>query len=87
MPFRVRWITYREACRDAAAVLRTICSLLQESYPAMSAYAGRQVIREVTIRLEAGNDHAWRAEVSDATRTRLWDACTPEIKSLLGLQW
>jgi hypothetical protein len=87
VPFRVRWITYQEVCRDLAAVLRTICSVLQSSSPAMSAYATCQTIPEVAIHLESGDDHAWKAEVGEATRDRLWDACTPEIKSLLGLQW
>jgi hypothetical protein len=87
MPLRVRWITYREVSQDAAGVLRRICSVLQESYPAMSDYAGCQKIPEVTIHFESGNDHAWQTEVGAATRDRLWEACTPEIRSLLGLQW
>jgi hypothetical protein len=86
VPFRIHWITYKEVCRDRAAVLRRISTVLHRDYPAMAAYAECQAIPEVNIHFETGDDDAWRAEIGQAARIRLWRACSPQIRALLGLE-
>jgi hypothetical protein len=84
--FRIRWLTYREVCADAAAVLRKVVGVLQKEYPALAAYADYEKAPDIRIHFVTGDDEAWRAEVGDETRERLWAACTPDIRSLLALQ-
>jgi len=85
--FRIHFVTFQQICRDLAGVICKISTILQENYPAMSAYAALQTVEEVRVHLVTGNDHAWQAEISDATRDRLWAACTSDMKSLLNLEW
>jgi Sulfotransferase domain len=84
-PFRVHFLTFREVREDTAAVVRKICRVLENEYPAMSAYADRRTIEEVIIHFVTGTDDGWLSDVGEATRARLWEACTPEIKALLDL--
>jgi hypothetical protein len=85
LPYRIHWLTYSEACASPAGVLRKISRILSDDHPAMRPYRDCQSLQEVRVHFETGSDFAWRAEVDDKTRRRLWAACTPEIKSLLGL--
>ena len=87
LPFRIHWLTYREVCDDPAAVLRKISRALAGTYPAMTPFADCRTVAEVRVHFVTGNDHAWQAEVDYETRERLWAACTPDIKSLLELNW
>jgi hypothetical protein len=84
---RVHWITYREVCQEPAAVLRKISAILGAGYPAMAAYAECRAVAEVRVHFVTGNDHAWQDEVDHEARERLWSALTPEMKSLLDLEW
>jgi hypothetical protein len=86
VPFRIHWLTFREVCRDPAAVLRKVVRVLQEDYPALSIYADCQKVPDLRLHYVTGNDDAWRAEVGDRTRERLWAACTQDIRSLLALE-
>ena len=85
-PFRIHWLTYRDVCRDMAAILRPISKILGTAHPALAAYAECRAIEEVRMHFVTGDDRAWRAEVGEQTRERLWAACTPDIKSLLNLE-
>jgi len=87
LPFRVHFITYRESCENLAGVIGKISAILQDGYPAMSGYSAIRKVEEVRMHFATGNDHAWRAEIDGATRDRLWAACSPDMKSLLDLQW
>ncbi len=86
-PFRVHWVTYREVCREPAAVLRKISAILGAAYPAMAAYAECRAVAEVRVHFVTGDDHAWQDEVDHETRERLWSALTPDMKFLLDLKW
>jgi hypothetical protein len=85
IPFRIHWLTYREVCDDPAAVLRKVVLVLQKDYPALSVYADCRKVPDLRLHYVTGDDDAWRAEVGDRTRARLWAACTPDIRSLLAL--
>lgn len=87
LPFRIHWLTFREVCDDPAAVLRRISAALAEDHPAMAPFADCRSLDEVRVHFVEGNDDAWQREVDYEARERLWAACTPEIKSLLGLRW
>jgi hypothetical protein len=86
-PLRVHFITYREAAGDMAAVLRRIACTLASEHPALAAYADRQSLPEVRIHYQDGNDEMWRRDVGGIARSRMWDACSAEIKELLDLKW
>ncbi len=86
LPFRIHWLMYRDVRGDLAGVLQSIGCALAPQYPAMAAYAQRRTIPETRMHFVTGSDDAWRAEVDDATRERLWEACGVEIRSLLDLQ-
>ena len=51
----------------------------------MAPYAERFEVDEFRIHFKQGDDEAWRPEVGEATRQKLWDACTPDIRELLDL--
>jgi hypothetical protein len=85
VPLRIHWITFREIREDPAAALRKLVGVLQERYASLSAYADCLDVPDLRIHYVSGNDEEWRTEVGEATRRRLWDACTPEIRSLLTL--
>jgi hypothetical protein len=85
-PVRIHWLTYDDARRDPAAMLRKISRVLRADLDAMSAYVDCEHVPEVRIHYGAGDDDAWRGEVSDRVRERLWRACTPDIISLLDLR-
>jgi hypothetical protein len=87
LPFRVHFITYRETCEDLAAVIGKISTILQDGHAAMSGYSAIRKVEEARMHFVTGDDHAWRAEIDNATRDRLWATCSPDMKSLLDLQW
>jgi hypothetical protein len=86
-PFRVHWLSYREVREGPAAVLGGISAILAPAYPALASLADRPSPAEVRMHFVSGDDDAWKEEVSRATRDLLWEACTPDIKSLLKLAW
>jgi hypothetical protein len=86
-PFRVHWLTYREVRESPGAVLRKIAAVLGSGHPALAAHTDRQSFEEVRMHFVSGDDHAWKKEVSRATRDLFWEACTPDIKSMLKLEW
>jgi hypothetical protein len=85
-PFRVHWLTYDEVRASPAAVLRRIGGVFGPGYPVLAAGADQQALDEVRMHFVSGDDHAWKAEVSRETRDLFWEACTPEMKSLLNLE-
>jgi hypothetical protein len=87
LPYRIHWLTYREVTTDIAAAVRKICGVLRFNYPAVSAHAQATAIAEVRVHFVTGNDQAWRAEVGSAARERLWEACTPDMRQLLDLEF
>jgi hypothetical protein len=84
-PLRIHMIKFQDIVRNLSAIVRQIALTLQSEFPAMAAYAECADVKEVRIHFKQGDDEAWRWEVGDATRQRLWDACTTEIKELLHL--
>jgi hypothetical protein len=84
-PLRIHMIKFGDVVRDLSGTVRQIARTLAPEFPDMAAYADRGDIDEVRIHFKQGDDEAWRSEVSDATRQRLWDACTPNIRELLHL--
>src|SRR5262249_39901926 len=86
LPFQVHWLSYREVCNDPAAVVRKIVGILQRAYPALGPYLEIVKVPDLKLHFVTGDDDAWRAEVGDKTKQRLWSACSPDIRSLLELQ-
>jgi hypothetical protein len=84
-PLRIHMIKYRDIVRDLAGTVRQIAGVMRNRYPALAVYAERANVEEVRIHFNQGDDEAWRSEVGEATRHRLWAACTPEIRELLQL--
>jgi hypothetical protein len=84
-PLRVHMIKYQDTVRDLAGTIRQIARTLQVEFPAMTAYAEGGDVEEVRIHYNQADDEAWRSEVSERTRRKLWDACTPDIRELLNL--
>jgi hypothetical protein len=87
LPYRIHWLTYREVTTDIAAAVRRICGVLLSDYPAVSAHAQATAIAEVRVHFVTGDDEAWRAEVGSAARGRLWEACTPDMRRMLDLEF
>jgi len=85
VPFRIHWLTYREVCTDPAAAVRKVVGVLRAQYPALSAYADCEKVPIIKLHYVTGDDNAWRAEVGEQARERLWIACTPDMRSLLAL--
>ena len=84
-PFKVHWLFFRDARRDPARVMRQIARITQADAPAMQAYADCLSVPDVRVHFGAGDDEAWRQEVGEEARERLWAACGPEIRTLLDL--
>ena len=84
-PLRIHIVKFQDIIRDLSGAVRQIAQSLQHEFPAMAAYAGPTVVEEIRIHFKEGDDEAWRAEVGEATRRKLWDACTPDIRELLHL--
>jgi hypothetical protein len=84
-PLRIHLIKFQDVVADLSETIGRIARTLQNEFPAMAAFVERTDVEEVRIHYKQGDDEAWRSEVGDATRRRLWDACTPEIKELLRL--
>jgi hypothetical protein len=84
-PLRVHMIKFQDIVHDLGGTVRRIARILQDEYPAMAAYAKSADVEEVRIHFAQGDDDAWRSEVGDATRQKLWNACTADIRELLQL--
>jgi hypothetical protein len=84
-PLRIHMIKFQDVVSDLSETVRRIARTLQTEFPAMASYAERTEVEEVRIHFKQGDDNAWRSEVGEATRQRLWDACTPDIRELLHL--
>ena len=84
-PLRIHMIKFQDIVHDLAGILLQIARVLQDEFPAMAHYADRVDVEEIRVHFEQGDDEAWRSEVSEPTRRKLWDACTPEIRELLKL--
>jgi hypothetical protein len=84
-PLRVHMIEFDDIVRNLPGTVRQIAQALQDEHPAMAAYAQRAEVEEVRIHFNQGDDEAWRAEIGEATRQNLWDACTADIRELLRL--
>ena len=85
-PFRVHMIRFGDVVRDLPESLRSILRILQDGCPAIGPYAEAGHVDEVRIHFKRGDDEAWRSEVGEGTRARLWEGCTPEIRDLLRLR-
>jgi hypothetical protein len=84
-PLRIHMIKFQDIVGDLPGTVRRIAQNLRDEFPAMAPYAERSEVEEVRIHFKQGDDDAWRSEVGDATRQKLWDACTPDIRELLDL--
>jgi hypothetical protein len=84
-PLHIHMIKFADIVHDLAGTVRNIAHVLKDEYPAMAALAARADVEEVRVHFNQGDDDAWRSEVRAATRQKLWDACTPDIKELLAL--
>lgn len=82
---RVHMIKFQDVVGDLPATVRLIARTLQDEFAAMAAYAKCANVEEVRIHYKQGDDDAWRSEVGEATRRKLWDACTTEIREVLNL--
>ena len=78
-------IKFQDIVRDLAGTVRQIARELRDEFPAMAPYAECFEVEEFRIHFKQGDDETWRSEVSEATRQKLWDACTPDIRELLDL--
>src|SRR5580700_878639 len=87
LPFRVHWLTYRDACRDPGAILCKIAGVLGADNKAIAAFAYAHSLQEERMHFVDGHDDAWRREVGSSTRDLLWQACTAEMKAMLDLRW
>lgn len=86
LPFRIHWLRYQDICADWVGTIRRIGQILANDYPAMENLATSKHVEERRGNFVTGDPDAWRSEVSDVTRGRLWAACSPEMKSLLDLK-
>jgi hypothetical protein len=84
-PLRIHMIKFQDIVRDLSSTIRQIAYILQDEYSTMATYAEWYSVAKVNVHFNQGNDVAWRSEVGDATRQRLWDALTPDIRKLLHL--
>ena len=84
-PLRIHMIKFEDVVRDLSTTIRQIGRTLQDEFPAMAPFVERTDVEEVRIHYKQGDDEAWRSEVGEATRQKLWDACTPAIRELLNL--
>jgi hypothetical protein len=84
-PLRIHMIKFQDIVSDLPGTVRRIALKLRGEFPAMAAYADRADVEEVRIHYKQGDDEAWRSEVGEATRQKLWQACTPDIRELLHL--
>jgi hypothetical protein len=84
-PLRIHMVKFQDIVGDLPGTVRRIARDLRDEFPAMAPYAERSEVEEVRIHFKQGDDEAWRSEVGDATRRKLWAACTPAIRELLNL--
>jgi hypothetical protein len=84
--FRIHWITYAEVCRDPGAILRRIRNVVGADGASSRAFAANYPLEEQRLHFVEGDDRAWHREVDAATRDTLWQACSPQIRSLLDLE-
>jgi hypothetical protein len=84
-PLRVHMIKYQDTVRDLTGTIRQVAQHLRDEFPAMASIAERADVEEIRMHFNQGDDAAWRSEVGAATRQKLWDACTPDIRDLLDL--
>jgi hypothetical protein len=87
LPFRIHWLTYRDACRDPGAILRKIAGVLGADNKTIAAFAYAHSLPEERMHFVNGHDDAWRREVGSSSRDLLWQACTSEMKAMLELKW
>jgi hypothetical protein len=84
-PLRIHMIKFQDIVHDLGGAVRRIARIMQNEFPAMAAYAECVDVEEVKIHFAQGDDDAWRSEVGEATRQKLWEACTADIRELLQL--
>jgi hypothetical protein len=87
LPFRIHWLTYRDACRDPGAILCKIAGVLGADNKAIAAFAYAHSLPEERMHFVDGHDDAWRREIGSSSRDLLWQACTSEMKTMLDLRW
>jgi hypothetical protein len=87
LPFRIHWLTYRDACRDPGAILRKVAGVLGADNKTIAAFAYAHSLPEERMHFVDGHDDAWRREVGSSSRDLLWQACTSEMKAMLELKW
>jgi hypothetical protein len=85
--FCIHWITYAEVCRDPDRILRRIRSILGTNHTSSTALDANYPLEEQRRHFVEGDDRAWTREVDALTREAMWQACTPQIRSLLNLEW
>jgi hypothetical protein len=82
---RVHWLTFREVTTDQPGVLRRICDIMGNEYPALRSLREAPVT-EMRSHFVHGNDEAWRDDVAEPTQRCMWEQCPPEMRDLLDLK-
>jgi len=85
LPFRIHLLRFPDIVGDLAGTVRSIAGCLSSEFAEMAPFAEARHVEEVRIHFKEGDDQAWRAEVGEATRRKLWEACSPEIREFLDL--
>ena len=85
-PIKIHWILSDEVRSDLTGTARKICSVLSRRYPGMSGYIETATVSEVRVHFEGGDDELWRKNASPQVSGRMWEACTPDMRALLGLR-
>jgi hypothetical protein len=85
-PIKIHWILSDEVRSDLTGTARKICSVLSRRYPGMSGYIEAGAVPEVRVHFEGGDDELWRKNASPQVSGRMWEACTPDMRALLGLR-
>ncbi len=82
---RLHWIKFKETTIDMGAAVRGLLERYRPDHPALEAVIAESV-QEVRAHFFRGDDDAWRENVGNAARRRLWDAMSPQAIELLELE-
>jgi len=82
---KVRWLYFTDIKANLSDVVRHICGALAKSNQLMTPYAEASEVSTVHVHMVQGDDEAWRREIDDSLRERLWTCCTPTVRKHLGL--
>jgi len=83
-PLRIHWVPFRQTAADVPATVRRVCAILAEHNAKLEPFARDRHIDEMRMNFVVGNDEERLARLSKATRGRLWEACSVELRELIG---